>query len=130
MKIKDIMLGLESFCQVEANELLKTSIEKMDKTKIGIICVVEKNKLIGVMTDGDIRRKLLNSQKPLPAIFLENIVDNITKSPSVCFMEDDIKDVISIIDKKKIWDLPVLNENGQLVGLFHLHHALKNLINI
>ena len=125
MKVSKVMLPMDKFCCVRKDELFKVAIEKMDSFKIGIICVMDGNNLSGVITDGDIRRKLLNSQKPLPAIFVENVSDNSIKDPVSCHQDDEVSDLINLIEEKKIWDIPVINDNRELVGLFHLHSALK-----
>ena len=46
-----------------------------------------------------------------------------------CVKEDDlIANALNIIDNKKIWDLPVINKQGILRGLLHLHPIVKKLL--
>ena len=48
----------------------------MNHFKLGVACVIDKNQnLKGVFTDGDFRRLLLKSQRPLSRIFIEDIID-------------------------------------------------------
>jgi CBS domain-containing protein len=41
-----------------------------------------------------------------------------------------LKDVVVLMGEKKIWDLPVINSQGVLIGLLHLHQAIKALMSI
>ena len=100
----------------------------MNESKLGIACIVEDNLLKGIITDGDIRRKLLNVQKPFSALFSDYVIDHAIKNPTICKENDSLKYAVELMEKKQIWDLPVLNENEELVGLLHLHAAIKHLV--
>ena len=130
MKVKEVMLKKNKFAVLNKSVIFKDAIDSMNDSKLGIACIVnENNNLIGLITDGDIRRTLLKNQKPLSALLLDNAVDHAIKSPVICNENDDVNLTISLMEKKKIWDLPVLNKNDELIGLLHLHNAIKILIN-
>ena len=62
-KVNEVMLKNGSFPIVLKNELMQDTIIKMNKYKLGIACLVNNNnKLVGVLTDGDLRRMILNVQ--------------------------------------------------------------------
>ena len=128
MKIKEVMIALEKFAQVNPNEFLKEALDKMTDSKLGIVCIVEDNLLKGVITDGDIRRKLLNVQKPFSAFFTDYAIDHSISKPITCSENDTLKFAIELMEEKQIWDLPVIDDNGNLTGLLHLHSAIKNFI--
>ena len=86
------------------------------------------NKLVGTVTDGDIRRKLLNVQKPFSAFFSDYVIDHSIQKPTVCYENDSLKSAVALMEEKQIWDLPVIDNKGNLVGLLHLHAAIKNFI--
>ena len=76
--IKNLMLKTDEFPVVEERFLLKETLEKMNHFKLGVACVVDNNQnLKGVFTDGDFRRLLLKSQRPLSRIFIEDIIDKL-----------------------------------------------------
>ena len=53
----------------------------MDEYKLGIICIIDDNfKLLGVITDGDLRRAILKSQKPFSAILVDDVIDYSVKN--------------------------------------------------
>ena len=71
---------------------------------------------------------MLNVQKPFSAFFTDYVIDHSIKKPTVCYENDSLKSAIDLMEKKQIWDLPVLDNKGNLVGLLHLHAAIKNFI--
>ena len=126
IKVKDVMLPISKVPIVESDAILKDALEKMSMYKLGIACVVDKqNKFIGLITDGDIRRILLSVQKPLSALFMEDILDHISKSPTYVYPELSINEATKLIGEKSVWDLPVVSRDMSLLGLFHLHKALE-----
>ena len=128
MKIEKLMLTSDKFAQVAPDEFLKVALDKMSKSKLGIVCIVENKKLKGIITDGDIRRKLLNVQKPFSALFSDYLIDHAIQSPTVCSDQDSLIYAVELMEKYQIWDLPVLNSKNELVGLLHLHAIIKHLI--
>ena len=128
MKIKQVMIAPENFAQVSPSEFLKVALDKMNDSKLGIACIVESKSLKGIITDGDIRRKLLNVQKPFSALFSDYSIDHAITNPTTCNEDETLRSAIELMEKKQIWDLPVLNDNGDLVGLLHLHAAIKHLL--
>ena len=86
------------------------------------------NKFIGVFTDGDLRRKILKEQKPFSAFFNDDIKIHLISKPF--FIKGNIKidKALQIMEKKKIWDLPVVDNKMNLIGLLHLHPALKTIL--
>ena len=81
-KIKNLILDHSESAVVKEKTILKVTLEKMIYFKIGMACVVsKKNILVGVITDGDLRRKLLTNQKPWSALLNDDAVDHCKKKP-------------------------------------------------
>lgn len=128
MNIKDVMLSLDSFPVIKSTVILKEALEEMSNKKLGIACVVDNDfKLLGIITDGDIRRKILSIQKPLSSIFIDDCIDHSIISPKTVDINDTLEFAVNLMGEKKIWDLPVV-ENGILRGLLHLHPVVKLLL--
>tara|TARA_S200000501_G_C20594700_1_gene643168 strand:+ start:380 stop:793 length:414 start_codon:yes stop_codon:yes gene_type:complete len=122
IKVKEIMLNLKEIPIVTEKQYLKDALVTMTKFSVGIVCIVDEHmKLNGVMTDGDIRRMVLNDQKPLASLFLDDVIDHSRQDFAFINENEPLKKAIDIINTKKIWDLPVMNEEGFLKGLLHLH---------
>ena len=128
MKVKELMISKDKFPQVKPDDFLKLALDMMTNYNLGIVCVVDQNALKGVITDGDIRRKLLNVQKPFSAFFTDYAIDHSITKPITCSENDTLKFAIELMEKKQIWDLPVINDKGNLSGLLHLHAAIKSFI--
>lgn len=63
--VHEVMLKPNSFPVLKETTILKEALETMGKFNLGIACIVDDDsKLLGLVTDGDIRRKLLKVQKP------------------------------------------------------------------
>ena len=128
MKVKEVMIAKDQFPQVKPDDFLKLALDMMTDYNLGIVCVVEKDVLKGVITDGDIRRKLLNEQKPFSAFFTDYAIDHSVSKPVICSENDTLKFAIELMEEKQIWDLPVIDDNCNLTCLLHLHSAIKNFI--
>ena len=127
-KNKDIMLKLGDFPVVPYNMILKEALEEMNKYNLGVACLVnKKNILKGIITDGDIRRKLLRDQKPFSAFFVDDSIKHAVKKPKSSSPNKNIKETLKMMNKNEIWDLPIV-QNKKLVGLVHLHPAMRKLI--
>jgi len=88
-------------------------LEIIDKSSKQIALVVDNdNKLLGTISDGDIRRALLNN------ISLEDSIENIyNKNPTVANINDSREEIINICSAKKIHQIPIVDNNANLVGL-------------
>lgn len=130
MKIKDVMITMEKFPVVRETLFFKEALDLMSEKKLGIACIVDQNNLLkGILTDGDIRRKLLKVQKPLSSLFIDDCIDHAIIDPLVTSPEGSLNEAINIMEVHQIWDLPVVDDQGKLIGLLHLHPAVKALLN-
>tara|TARA_B100000029_G_C17259166_1_gene845646 strand:- start:74 stop:481 length:408 start_codon:yes stop_codon:yes gene_type:complete len=129
IQIDKIMLKINEFPVINENSILKEALEEMNKYNLGIVCIINnQNKLLGVITDGDIRRKLLKVQKPFSALLVDDALIYSIKKPITVKSDDTLQKCVEIMGRKQIWDLPVINANENLVGLLHLHPAVKELL--
>ncbi len=126
--VRDVMIAMDSFPVVKKDTILKEAIETMGLSNLGIISVVDNNDtLLGVITDGDLRRKLLKVQKPLSFFLIDDVIDHCIKEPLTILLEIKLTDALKIMEDNEIWDLPVINENNKLIGMLHLHQVVKKL---
>jgi CBS domain-containing protein len=129
MLVKEVMLSLAQTPLVDEREILKKAMEEMGRTHLGIVCIVDsKNSLLGILTDGDIRRKILKVQKPFSALLVDDALDHAILAPTIIGPDDTLVHAVEIMGLKQIWDLPVVSQDGNLVGLLHLHPAVKSLL--
>ena len=126
--VKDLIIKKKDIPVLREKNLLKEALEAMSKFKYGIcFCVNSKGKLIGVLTDGDIRRKILNVQKPFSALLSDDLSMHINKKPSKVHGDNSLSAGLKLMKKKLIWDLPVVDKKNILIGMLHLHPVVDVL---
>ena len=126
--VQDVMIALGNFPVVKKDTILKEAIETMGLSNLGIISVVDNNNTLhGVITDGDLRRKLLKVQKPLSFFLIDDVIDHCIKEPLTILLGVKLTDALKIMEDNEIWDLPVVNEDKKLIGMLHLHQVVKKL---
>lgn len=129
MTVGSVMLTLDSTPQTNGTTLLKEALELMDQHRLGIVCITSANgTLDGIITDGDIRRMLNAVQKPIAALMSDDVINHSVREPLTVSSSTSLTEAIAVMGAKKIWDLPVVDD-GKLMGLLHLHPALKALMN-
>lgn len=129
MLVRDVMLSLDRFPVIGKRTLLKEALDEMNRHRLGIACIVgENNQLLGILTDGDIRRMLLKVQKPFSAFFADDALEHAITSPMKVGPADTLLQAVRLMDDKRVWDLPVVDEYGALAGLLHLHPAVEALL--
>lgn len=97
------------------------------KFKYKIALVINGKKLIGTITNGDIRRNLLKG------LDLDDPVNIITKKkPTIIVKKTNVDDIGKIMNEKKILSIPHLNKHGDILGLYHktINKKLKNKTDI
>ncbi len=129
--VGDVMLPLNRVPVIDEFVIFKEALEEMGRKRLGIACIVNAQYvLMGILTDGDVRRMLLRVQKPFSAFFVDDALDHAIQTPVTISPSDTLVHAVRLMDKKHIWDLPVVNPSGVLVGLLHLHPAVEALLGI
>ena len=130
MQVREVMMPIEKIPIIGEKVILKEALEMMGRSGLGIVCIVDDNrKLLAVFTDGDIRRMILNVQKPFSSLFVDDTLEHAIRSPMTIQSSETLVHAIGLMEQKQIWDLPVVDQ-GTLVGLLHLHPAVKALLGI
>lgn len=129
--VSDVMMSFDCMPVIQENVILKEALEGMGYARLGIACIVDGgNKLLGILTDGDIRRKLLKIQKPFSAFFVDDALDHAILTPVTIGPDETLARAVELMEQKQIWDLPVVDDKSLLVGLLHLHPAVQALLKI
>lgn len=110
---------------VQEGASLKDAIRQIDQNLRGFVCVINtQGKLLGTITDGDVRRSILESldlERPCEEIM------NLT--PTVASVELDEAAQLELLQKKGVRCLPLLDEDGKLVDVTHLSNLLMGPVN-
>ena len=106
---------------LNAKNTMKNAIEVLELKGQGIIMVANnQNKLIGTITDGDIRRALMQ-QKDINTL-LEEIMH---KNPATISTEHSREQILSIMKQKNILHLPIIDEKGVIIGLKSITNTIE-----
>ena len=118
-KISDIMHKGKSLpLAKEADKMTKTLIT-MTKKSFGCVGVIGKGqKLVGIITDGDLRKKMNNK------LFNLNASEIMTKKPTTGDKNMLVGEVLNIMNTKKITNLFICEKNKP-IGIIHIHDLLR-----
>ena len=119
MKIVDLMT--QEVITVGPSQMLSDVVEAMRRRKIRHLPVVEGGKLVGIVTDRDVKRALPSvfsgDQDEYDRVLNETPVDKVmTKDPYTVGPRDEIKDALKVMVERKIGAVPVVS-NGALIGI-------------
>ena len=129
--VAQVALPVDKIIVLEATDIFRTAVVLMSEKHLGITCVVDPDgRLVGVFTDGDIRRVLLHEHKPIAALFSEDIGNYMIRNPKTVTGDMSLELAVSLMETADVFDLPVTDHSGYLTGLLHMHTALKNLISL
>lgn len=105
---------------IKSDNSIRDALEIINDEALKVALVVDNNQhLIGVVTDGDIRRGLLKN------LSLAEPVSLVTNSaPTTANIGTCREDLIELMEKKGILSVPLLDDGGKVVGLETLHGAL------
>lgn len=117
------MLSIEKII-VSENSTLRSVLSVIEEGKFKVALVVDdEKKLIGLLTDGDVRRALLNN-----LAMDDTINDILIKQPIVCNITDTKDKILQTAIDNQIYQLPIVDHNGVLVGLEIINNLLKPTI--
>lgn len=122
LKVEDIMRKGGNYPCVKENVKVKDVLVAITKARCGSACVVNnKGKLIGILTDGDIRRHFEHKE-----IFLsQKVVEVMTEKPTTIKQSELAVEAFHILKDKKIDELPVVDEKSKSVGLLDIQDLLR-----
>ncbi len=99
---------------------IKKVIFEISEKRLGVTAVIENEKIIGIITDGDIRR-MLNERDSFTDLVAKDIM---TKNPKTIQYKDMVIDAFNILEDFSITQLVVL-DGDHYKGVLHLHDILK-----
>lgn len=105
---------------VSPNSSIKNVIVEISEKRLGVTAVIENNKVIGIITDGDIRR-MLNKTETIAGLTAKDIMTVNAKSIK---STDLVSDALNILEDFSITQLAVI-DNDEYKGIIHLHDILK-----
>ena len=119
VKVSEITHGKSKLPLVGENDLMSKALIVMTKKSFGCVGVInKKNKLLGIITDGDLRRNMNTSLIKKKAKMI------MTAKPQFISNDALVGEALNFMNKKKITSLFVC-ENAEPIGIIHIHDLLR-----
>jgi arabinose-5-phosphate isomerase len=125
--VKDIMITGNKLPKVNVNKRIYDATKVIDRTKLGLVVVMEKNQVKGILTDGDARRGIKYYSKD------DHLKKFMTSNPLFISENSPASKALALMNEKKITSLLVTSElesnktklNKKLKGIVHIHSLLQ-----
>jgi arabinose-5-phosphate isomerase len=121
IKIKEVMFTGDRIPLVAIDQTVRETIFEIDKKKLGASLVVDNSLiLLGIVTDGDIRRALLH-WKDIMGLKVAKIM---SKSPKMIDEDKKVSEAVTLMEYNAITVLPIVDKLKRVTGVVHLHGLL------
>lgn len=121
LKVKELMRASKDTPMVFEQQKMSEVLLEMTSKNLGCTGVLNKSEeLVGIITDGDLRRHLMVD------ILHQNAAEIMTKNPTTTNPKTLAVEAIAVMNKKSITSLLVLDDQKKLVGILHLHDCLRS----
>ncbi len=122
LRVEDCMRKGVSNPLVKADQTVLQVLASITKSKAGAAVVMNKNnRILGIFTDGDLRRKILKD----PGILEKKVKQVMTKNPVMVRKDMLATEAMRILQDKKIDEVPVVDRSGKILGLLDVQDLLK-----
>jgi len=118
LRVSDLMHSGDAIPRVAPNTPMKDVIYEMSRKKLGVTTVIEGNKLVGIISDGDLRRLLESRGKDALDLCAAECM---TRSPRTITPDAFAMTALNQMEERKITSLAVVDSAGRLQGIVHLH---------
>ena len=118
LRVSALMRAGNAVPQVKPETAMSDVIYEMSRKGLGMTTVVDGKKLVGLISDGDLRRLLEQHGK---SVFELAAAECMTRSPRTVGPDVFAIAALDVMEQKKITSLPVVDAAGHLLGVLHLH---------
>lgn len=120
---KVIHLNLNNFTAVKSGTSVRETIDQMRQHSHHCAIITDSHSLIGIFTDRDILRKVVDAPETW-----DNPVDEVmTPTPSTVNLNDAADRALALMDEKHFRNVPVINDEGQVIGNLTHYAIIKYL---
>jgi arabinose-5-phosphate isomerase len=126
LRVRDLMHTGDAVPVVAEETLIKDAIYQISSKKMGITAVLnDAGRLVGVISDGDLRRWMEKTEKTGENLLTKKARDIMTKNPKVANRDALAAEAVAIMEKNSITCLIVSDHSTRPEGVIHLHDLLK-----
>ena len=118
-RVEALMHSGEDAPRVLPTAKMPEVIYEMSRKGLGLTAVTESNgRLLGIITDGDLRRMMLKSKENVLEL---TAADCMTRNPTTLPKTELAASALRVMEEKKITSVLVVDSNGRLEGVVHIH---------
>jgi len=123
MRVEQLMHGGEQRPMVALETPMADVMAEMSRKSFGMTCVVDaEDRLIGVITDGDLRRHMLAAQRGAGGSLLDRrAADIMTRNPVTITRSTLAVEALRLMEERKITSIIVVDDDRRVQGVVHLH---------
>jgi arabinose-5-phosphate isomerase len=116
--VSELMRRGEAVPKVPTQASMADAVHEMSAKGLGMTCVVDAaGKLAGILTDGDLRRRMLATERPLEGA----VASAMTTRPVTIAADALAGEALRILEERKITSLAVTGADGKLAGVLQIH---------
>lgn len=124
IKVKDIMRIGKNIPAINIKSSLKHAIEEISSKKVGFTGIVNNDdKLVGILTDGDLRRALLNKKN-----INSSIEECMTKNPITLNGSEMAIEAVNIMEKFKISCFLITDKSKKIIGMLNINDLFESKV--
>ena len=120
LRVSDLIANNES-PQVKRNSSISEVIIEISEKRLGVTSVIENDDIVGIITDGDIRR-MLSKTNDIATLTANDIM---SKDPKTISADAMAIDALEAMEKNDITQILVTNSDNLYLGVVHLHDLIK-----
>jgi arabinose-5-phosphate isomerase len=117
-RVESLMHSGDALPRVTPRTKMPDVIYEMSRKKLGVTAVIEGETLVGIVSDGDLRRLLQKRGKDVMDL---SAGEAMTRDPKTIGAGEFAATALALMEEKKITSLMVVDKNGKLEGIVHLH---------
>ncbi len=117
-RVESLMHTGDALPRVTPQTTMPDVIYEMSRKKLGVTAVVDGERLVGIVSDGDLRRLLEKRGKDGMDL---TAGEAMTRDPKTIPSQEFAATALALMEEKKITSLMVVNGSGKLEGIVHLH---------
>ncbi|WP_413724802.1 KpsF/GutQ family sugar-phosphate isomerase [Sodalis sp. RH16] len=116
-RVSDIMVSGDKTPKITSDLKIRDALFELTRTGLGLVSVTDdEEKLIGVFTDGDLRRWLMRGGN-----IQENILQGISRNPKTLSVNKLATEALTLLHSHKISAAPVIDDSGFIIGAINIH---------
>ena len=119
LSVKDLLIHNDQPVVSLKSEIKKVIIEITEK-RLGVTAVTENNRIVGIITDGDLRR-MLSKSEDFTKLYAEDIMSKAPKTININAMAIDAMELMELNEISQL----LVEDNGRYAGVIHLHDLIK-----